>query len=184
MAEENIPAATAAAPRKWQWSWWKALLGAVGLIVVAGGGLQGGTLNLPTLWWKLAFLWTLPLTIFFAGVTIYGWAYHRSAGKLTSETMFKIAALTGAATLSTYALVSGTPQDETCKFGDHGLISSALEQKLGDPCLFVVSGARLLQHYTTGPFWLAGLLTGAIAGTGLYWIFPHRVKWEPIEWNK
>ncbi|MEW1805167.1 hypothetical protein [Pseudarthrobacter sp. NPDC080039] len=171
MAEETIPQGEASSRRTWQWSWWKALLGAAAVIVVLGGGLQSGIIGSTHLMDHLNMLLILPLTFFFAGLSMFGWAYWRGGRKIELETGLQIIGGAGVCSLISYALVMGTNADETCKLDER--LAGPFYEQLREACYGGVGAFRLLQHYSAPSWWIAGIVTGALAGTGLYWMLPH-----------
>lgn len=172
MAEESIPQETATARRRWQWSWWKALLGAVAIIVVLGGGLQSGIIGAPHILDHVYMRWDLPLTLFFGGLSLAVWGYWCRGRRIEFETDLAIIACTVGAALLAHSLIWGVPLEENCKIAE-GVVAPILDS-VRELCISGRGSLFLLQSYIDPAWWLAGAVTGALGGTGLYWLLPHR----------
>lgn len=172
MAEETIPQGEAASRRPWQWSWWKALLGILAIVVVLGGGLQTGIIGAPHFLDHFFMLRILPLTIFFAGLSLAVWAFWHRGRKIEIETDLVIIACAVGASLLAYSLVWGVPLEENCKIAE-GIVAPLLDT-VRELCFSGRGSLFLLQRYIDPSWWVAGAVTGALAGTGLYWLLPHR----------
>lgn len=172
MAEESIPQENTTARRRWQWSWWKALLGAMAIIVVLGGSLQSEIIGSPHLLDHLNMLWILPITTFFCGAAILNLMTWRRDWEIDLEVALTVAAFTDGGTLLVYSLVMGTPMEENCKIAEG--FEGRLFEALRELCLGGAGPLQLVQHYSSPTWWIAGIVTGVLAGTGLYWMIPHR----------